>query len=99
MTQNTLVTEVLGQPCRPGARINTYSRDSALSGAAKAVTVWTKKKSARRSKAPWKNCRRKVITESLNTISDYRGFRVTGVDYDAEIDAEVMVNNLIDLAI
>ena len=45
-----------------------------------------------------------VTTENLNTLSDYRGFRadflklfgfgVAGVDYDAEVDAEVPIENL-----
>ncbi len=48
-----------------------------------------------------------VTTENLNDISDFRGFRaeflklfgfgVSGVDYDADVDAEVQVNNLVDL--
>jgi enoyl-[acyl-carrier protein] reductase/trans-2-enoyl-CoA reductase (NAD+) len=48
-----------------------------------------------------------VTTENLNTISDFRGFRadflklfgfgVTGVNYDAEVDAEVPIRNLTDL--
>jgi enoyl-[acyl-carrier protein] reductase/trans-2-enoyl-CoA reductase (NAD+) len=45
-----------------------------------------------------------VTTENLNSLSDYRGFRadflklfgfgVAGVDYDAEVDAEVPIENL-----
>lgn len=48
-----------------------------------------------------------VTTENLNDISDFRGFRaeflklfgfgVNGVDYDADVDAEVQVNNLMDM--
>jgi enoyl-[acyl-carrier protein] reductase/trans-2-enoyl-CoA reductase (NAD+) len=48
-----------------------------------------------------------VTTENLNDISDFRGFRaeflklfgfgVNGVDYDADVDAEVQVNNLVDM--
>jgi enoyl-[acyl-carrier protein] reductase/trans-2-enoyl-CoA reductase (NAD+) len=48
-----------------------------------------------------------VTTENLNAISDFRGFRadflklfgfgVTGVNYDAEVDAEVPIKNLTDL--
>ena len=47
-----------------------------------------------------------VTTENLNDISDFRGFRtefmqlfgfnVDGVDYDADVDAEVPVNNLVE---
>lgn len=49
-----------------------------------------------------------VTTENLNTISDFRGFRaeflklfgfgVSGVNYDADVDAEVQVNRLADLS-
>ena len=48
-----------------------------------------------------------VTTENLNTLSDFHGFRaeflklfgfgVVGVDYDADVDADVMINNLVDL--
>lgn len=48
-----------------------------------------------------------VTTENLNAISDFRGFRadflklfgfgVTGVNYDAEVDADVPIDNLIGL--
>lgn len=48
-----------------------------------------------------------VTTENLNEISDFRGFRaeflklfgfgVAGVDYDADVDADVKVNNLIEM--
>jgi enoyl-[acyl-carrier protein] reductase / trans-2-enoyl-CoA reductase (NAD+) len=48
-----------------------------------------------------------VTTDNLNAISDFRGFRadflklfgfgVTGVNYDAEVDAEVPIKNLTDL--
>jgi enoyl-[acyl-carrier protein] reductase/trans-2-enoyl-CoA reductase (NAD+) len=48
-----------------------------------------------------------VTTENLNTISDFRGFRaefiklfgfgITGIDYDADVNAEVAVNNLVDM--
>lgn len=48
-----------------------------------------------------------VTTDNLNVISDFRGFRadflklfgfgVSGVNYDAEVDAEVPVGNLTDL--
>lgn len=48
-----------------------------------------------------------VTTDNLNTISDFRGFRadflklfgfgVAGVNYEAEADAEVPINNLTDL--
>lgn len=48
-----------------------------------------------------------VTTDNLNAISDFRGFRadflklfgfgVSGVNYDAEVDAEVAVGNLTDL--
>ena len=47
-----------------------------------------------------------VTTENLNEISDFRGFRtefmqlfgfnVEGVDYEADVDAEVPVNNLVE---
>ena len=47
-----------------------------------------------------------VTTENLNDISDFRGFRtefmqlfgfnVEGVDYDAEVDPNVALNNLLD---
>ncbi|MCP5014837.1 MAG: trans-2-enoyl-CoA reductase family protein [Ketobacter sp.] len=47
-----------------------------------------------------------VTTENLNEISDFRGFRtefmqlfgfnVDGVDYEADVDAEVPVNNLVE---
>ena len=47
-----------------------------------------------------------VTTENLNDISDFRGFRtefmqlfgfnVDGVNYDADVDAEVPVNNLVE---
>lgn len=47
-----------------------------------------------------------VTTENLNDISDFRGFRtefmqlfgfnVDGVDYEADVEAEVPVNNLVD---
>jgi enoyl-[acyl-carrier protein] reductase/trans-2-enoyl-CoA reductase (NAD+) len=46
-----------------------------------------------------------VTTENLNTISDFRGFRadflklfgfgVAGVDYEAEVDADVPIRNLV----
>jgi enoyl-[acyl-carrier protein] reductase/trans-2-enoyl-CoA reductase (NAD+) len=48
-----------------------------------------------------------VTTENLNTISDFRsyraeflklfGFGVQGIDYDADVNAEVSMNNLVDL--
>ena len=48
-----------------------------------------------------------VTTENLNTISDFRGFRaeflklfgfgVAGVDYDADVDADVTINHLVEL--
>lgn len=48
-----------------------------------------------------------VTTGNLNDISDFRGFRaeflklfgfgVEGVDYDADVDADVKVNNLIEM--
>ncbi len=48
-----------------------------------------------------------VTTDNLNAISDFRGFRadflklfgfgVTGVNHDAEVDAEGPIRNLIDL--
>jgi enoyl-[acyl-carrier protein] reductase / trans-2-enoyl-CoA reductase (NAD+) len=48
-----------------------------------------------------------VTTENLNTISDFRGFRaefvklfgfgIAGIDYDADVNAEVAVNNLVDM--
>lgn len=47
-----------------------------------------------------------VTTENLNDISDFRGFRaeflklfgfgVSGVDYDADVDADVKMGNLVD---
>lgn len=47
-----------------------------------------------------------VTTENLNEISDFRGFRtefmqlfgfnVEGVDYEADVDAEVPMNNLVE---
>lgn len=48
-----------------------------------------------------------VTTDNLNDISDFRGFRadfmklfgfgVEGVDYDADVDAEVKINQLIEM--
>jgi len=48
-----------------------------------------------------------VTTENLNELSDFRGFRsdflklfgfgVAGVNYEADVDAEVPLNNLVDL--
>jgi enoyl-[acyl-carrier protein] reductase/trans-2-enoyl-CoA reductase (NAD+) len=48
-----------------------------------------------------------VTTENLNIISDFRsyraeflklfGFGVQGIDYDADVDAEVTMNSLMDL--
>ncbi len=48
-----------------------------------------------------------VTTENLNALADFRGFRaeflklfgfgVAGVDYDADVDADVMLDNLVDL--
>ncbi len=48
-----------------------------------------------------------VTTENLNTISDFRGFRaeflklfgfgIAGVDYGADVNAEVTVDNLVDM--
>jgi enoyl-[acyl-carrier protein] reductase/trans-2-enoyl-CoA reductase (NAD+) len=48
-----------------------------------------------------------VTTENLNTISDFRGFRaeflklfgfgVAGIDYDADVEPELAMNNLVDL--
>jgi enoyl-[acyl-carrier protein] reductase/trans-2-enoyl-CoA reductase (NAD+) len=48
-----------------------------------------------------------VTTDNLNDVSDFRGFRadflklfgfgVTGVNYEAEVDAEVTIKNLTDL--
>jgi len=48
-----------------------------------------------------------VTTENLNAISDFRGYRaeflklfgfgVPGIDYDADVDAEVTIGSLVDL--
>lgn len=48
-----------------------------------------------------------VTTENLNEITDFRGFRaeflklfgfgIPGVDYDADVDADVKINHLIEL--
>lgn len=48
-----------------------------------------------------------VTTENLNNITDFRGFRaeflklfgfgIAGVDYDADVDADVKINHLIEL--
>jgi enoyl-[acyl-carrier protein] reductase/trans-2-enoyl-CoA reductase (NAD+) len=48
-----------------------------------------------------------VTTENLNTLTDFRGFRaeflklfgfgVPGVNYDADVDAELTMNNLVDM--
>lgn len=50
-----------------------------------------------------------VTTENLNDISDFRGFRaeflklfgfgVSGVNYEAEVDAEVGIGNLVDTTV
>jgi enoyl-[acyl-carrier protein] reductase/trans-2-enoyl-CoA reductase (NAD+) len=50
-----------------------------------------------------------VTTENLNTISDFRGYRaefvkmfgfeIAGIDYDADVNAEVAVNNLVDMTV
>lgn len=50
-----------------------------------------------------------VSTDNLDAISDFRGFRadflklfgfgVMGVDYEADVDTEVPINNLIDLTL
>ena len=49
-----------------------------------------------------------VTTENLNTLTDFRGFRaeflklfgfgIAGVDYDADIDADVKIDSLIDMS-